>query len=204
MRTLSFRRLRARAFGFHQGDLMNPVQLVAPMLFGYSTIIQALHVSLLHRDRLLAWYAFPAHAATPHTNHHSTLTHPPANPSLPLADLPPPPHGIPTPNHPVEAPTLPQSCLTQPHPARGPTPPLPTRRRRLAERILDSQDGFEVVFFASVRSSSSSVLVFARFARGSRPDRQTVFRRWFGGGARGCSEGSGSVMKFIVRTFSTV
>ena len=86
---------------------MNPVQLVAPMLFGYSTIIQALHVSLLHRDRLLAWYAFPAHAATPHTNHHSTLTHPPANPSLPLADLPPPPHGMPTPKHPVEAPTLP-------------------------------------------------------------------------------------------------
>jgi hypothetical protein len=58
------------------------------------------------------------HAATPHTNHHSTLTHPPANPSLPLADLPPPPHGIPTPNHPVEAHTPLHSSLTHSHPAR--------------------------------------------------------------------------------------
>ena len=80
------------------------------------------------RDRNFAWYAFPAHAATPHTNHHSTLIHTPANPSLPLADPPPPPHGIPAPSHPVEAPTPPQSCLTQPHAARQCVPTVPTPR----------------------------------------------------------------------------
>ena len=99
---------------------------LADRLFNLLWVVTRFFVRSTRCDRHLAWYAFPAHAATPHTNHHSTLTHPPANPSLPLADLPQPPHGVPTRNHPVEAPTPPQSCLTQPHPVRRCVPTVPT------------------------------------------------------------------------------
>ena len=80
--------------------------------------------------------------------------------------------------------------------AYDPNPPLPTRRRRPAARILDSQDGSRLILFVSTVSFSASVHVSACFARGSRPDRPTVFRQWLGGGAWGCSEGPGRVMNF--------
>ena len=100
------------------GDPSASFNALADRLFKLLWVVARFSVRSTRRGRHFAWYAFPSHAATPHTNHHSTLTHPPANPSLPLADLPPPPHGIPTPNHPVEACTPPLSCLTQPPPSR--------------------------------------------------------------------------------------
>ena len=51
-----------------------------------------------------------------------------------------------------------------------------------------------------MRSLSPSVHAFAFSARGqSRGDRPSVIRRLFDGGARGCSEGPGRVLKFVFR-----
>ena len=69
------------------------------------------------REQRCAWYALPAYAGHSHTNHHSTLIHLPAHPSLPLADFPPPLHVIQTPSHSVEAPT---TIPFLPHPASPP------------------------------------------------------------------------------------
>ena len=97
----------------------------------------------------------------------------------------------PHPNPASPSPTLPANAWLRAH---GPNPSFPTRRRRLAARILDSQDGSRLIFFVSTFSFSASLHVLACFARESRPDRRTVFRQWLGGGARGCSEGPGRVM----------
>ena len=84
--------------------------------FGFLWVVARFSGRSMPCVRLFHGTPSPHTPATPHTNHHYTLTHPQPTPNLPLAEPPPPLDGLPTPNHPVEAHTPLHSSLTHSHP----------------------------------------------------------------------------------------